>query len=299
MLALGDKTAQSENSDELVHVVGIIGQSQMEGLGHMSEFGEDPPDFKLDRCVILDKFKRPNYKTAEVNDAEQGGEAHSWRALTPGFAPGGDVDPYPWLSPSADPFIGPEMELASNWCRHRRGKLAIIKLAIGGSQVAYDAEKDGTWSAEHVGSGSYLNTYERAYWAYGLYQLAQEYGAENIRILGVASLIGFSDSRTDDTANAFEANMGATIDRLRGYIKPSDPNSVPWLVVQSPLPNFVGNMEIVRAAQLALGNKPGVSVVDSDGFDQLPDEHFSAEGNRQLGALIARFFRGQTGIQPD
>lgn len=301
MLVLGNKTGQPDQ-DGIHYVVGMAGQSQLVAADYYDNLSESAPFFS-DRAKIWDKIMRQNYKLPETTDSARSGEAHQFRIYDKSMEGNGASFSYPWEMPVANPIFGPGLAMASNWCSHRKGQFRMVKLAESGSQV-FNLPTTPNWNVAATGNNSYLQTFKTAYWDPAMAQtIADAGGKANVRILGFVWMQGFSDARTQEEADAYEANAGALIDNLRQHMKPSDPTSVPVLVIQSPDTDLpVENyLSTVRQGQANLGNRTNVTVIDSEGLPEQPSNlpHFTSDGYKTLGEMIARHFRTLDGVQPD
>lgn len=249
---------------------------------------------------IWDKWGRSNRYDLSLQDAAQGDEAHAWKPMQAGYGGGGPD--YPWIDPTPNPSFGPEIVMAHSLRAHSGEVIGFIKLAVGGSQVAA-LPGVPNWNVKTIGQGnfSYLQILRDAYWLPALAAAREWAEAEGweLTLGGVVSMIGTSDARRRADAEAYEDNLLAVIDFLRGELPVAAPSALPWLIVQSP--RYVDQdgsklafIRLVRDAQAAAGAaRPAVTVRDSVD-SRLTGTHFAPEGTAALGQLFFRWAIQQT-----
>jgi lysophospholipase L1-like esterase len=300
MIGLGSKTAQSSDDDLNVYMLAMIGQSQMSGAALRSSMTDpvsaDYPVFgsiPIVRAYIFDKVKTPGRMSPELTDSNRAGAPFQLRPLRVGY--GGDNENlYPWETFAADPYIGPETQLAANWVKHRKGKLVIVKMSKSGTETSF--QPYATWNVAQTGANAYTNTFITAYWQQAYTAALSMVGGNpaRVKVLGGVSMIGYSDARHPDN---YYDDMLAIIDSIRSAMGTVDGS---WLVVKSP---ETINIETgfpdpgllsIRAQQESLGSETGISVIDSEGLPLGAGDvlHFSADGYNQLGDMMARVVRG-------
>lgn len=277
----------------------LWGQSHMYGT---KSFVDGFPEAQWNRfgppipgAYIWDKLGRPNRSNVDLSDALRGNEPHAWKPLGAGFGTGGPD--YPWEDPTTNPSFGPEMQMAHALRAQTGESVALVKFAVGGSQLANLADVPN-WNVNRLGAGnaSLLQILLEAYLAPALEQakvLCEEQGLE-LSLGGVVSMIGTSDARRPADAQAYGANLLDCIDHVRQVLNPPHPELVPWLVLQTP--RYVGPdgeklafLATVRSAQAqAASARPAVEVRDTVDF-RLTGTHFEPRGTAGLGQTMFRW----------
>ncbi len=244
---------------------------------------------------IWDKWGRTNRYDLSTSDTQQAGEVHGWKAMQAGFGGGGPD--YPWIDPGPDPSFGPEIVLAHSLRAHTGEVIAIVKFAVGGSQLA-NLPMIPNWNVQSVGQGSFshMQVLVEAYWQPALEAARQWAEAEALELTlgGVISMIGTSDARRRADAEAYGDNLLAAIDYLRGQLPVAQPAELPWLVVQSP--RYVDPdgaklafIRMVRDAQAAAALARTHVTVRDCVDSRLTGTHFAPEGTAALGQLFFRW----------
>lgn len=311
MIALGNKTAADVTEDDLIYIVALLGHSGQSGGRPVAELLAQPSfptDFPVPRVKIWDKTKRSNALDDSLTDASRGGEQHQFRDITVGWA-GSDID-YPWEGLSADPHFGPELALAGDWYKHKKGTLLIVKHAIAGSQ-ANDVSGAQDWNLLDDSGLSHTEVFLTAYWAPALAAALDMAGGDHtkIRILGISWFQGFSDGRTVPEATAHAGIVHDILTEMRSRMGATVDNDIPILAVNGPLTTDIegtplGELATIRAGVEGLETGSGEPqelancfVFDTQGYpeDPLSLPHFTAVGNEMLGNAYGRFFRAMTG----
>ena len=290
----------------------LWGQSHVMGAGFRSDTGETdwPQDGRpVAGCYIWDKYARLNWNDATLVDANRSGEAHEFKPLTMGFGgeyivEGTPVNRYPWESFPEETTIGPEVQLAYDVRRITGDSVLIVKFAVSGTQVTN--QPFACWNVAKTGSDSYIETLLDAYWAPALTAAIAMAGGDKSKVVlgGIASMIGFSDSRYETDANAYEADYTATIAAIRARIDADTGGNVPYLVCKTPRyadgsGNALAYIEQVRASQEAIGDAiTNGGWIETQGLvDRTTDIHGTGRRNCWLGSRIARWALQQTPVE--
>lgn len=217
--------------DAPLKVFVLAGQSNMAGQGH----GEDLPDDL--------KAPQNNVLVFDQND---------WKPLQPGKN------------------FGPEVVFGQAMAKHFGGTIGIVKVAVGGTNLAKQ------WSPDTKGS-----LYHRLI---NVVKKAKE--SRPITIVGMLWMQGEADTKDEAMAKAYEANLRNLIESVRRDVgNPSLP--FVWGRVNPPAGGKFVSVDVVRAAQENV-QVPGGAMVDCDGLAKGSDNlHYNAAGQQELGKRFA------------
>lgn len=311
-IALGNKTSASVSEDDLVYIVALVGHSGVSGGSPISLL--TTPSFPLDRALlrttIWDKTQRDNDTDDSLVDASRGDEAHQLRPLSTGYA--GTSPKYPWEGgpEPVDPHFAAELPFGADWEKHRKGRLVVVKHAIGGSQ-ANDVVGSQDWNINDDSGLSHTEVFITAYWAPALTAAIALAGGDRskVRILGIGWFQGFSDARTVPEVTAHAGHVFDLLTEMRSRMDAATPADIPILAINGPLTRdpegqVIGELVALRAGIEGLATGSGepqelvnCTILDTEGYpdDPLNLPHFTADGNDMLGMDQGRFFRSVTG----
>lgn len=219
-----------------VLVYGLFGQSNADGtncrwttgFGNSSSH-EIRSDGAVPGAFILDK----NTQMLRLAIDRPG----ALRALSPGYT-STEGQYAPWLNKSNN-YFGPELSFADTLLKslpRNQYTVVIVKLAVGGTTIAN--AKEFNWNVSAQEQYSLLQPYLHGYLTL-VANLLEGYKA-NWRWAGMISMVGESDARYLDRANAWQANMAAIIDAVRGHVGVPD---LPWWITAAPRYTTIGTVD--------------------------------------------------------
>lgn len=199
-----------------------------------------------------------------------------------------DADPMPRavklfdLNPRGGSF-GPEIGFAHTFLESESlDQLWLVKYAVGGSSLlAWEAD----WSSERAAIADDADKgplYQRL-----LRHFEQVTQDEEVEVLACLWMQGESDSRFQQAAADYQANLKRLIARIRADLDQAEMRFVIGLV--NPSGAKFAHLSTVRAAQrLVAETVPNVSFVDTAGLSKHDDKlHYDTAGQLELGRRFA------------
>ncbi|MCB9906972.1 MAG: hypothetical protein H6830_04590 [Planctomycetes bacterium] len=206
---------------------GLWGQSNADGTNcrWTREFGASPQhnlrsDGAVPGAFILDKNTQMLRLSIDRPSA--------FRALTPGYT-SAEGQYAPWLNKD-NIYFGMELSFADTLLKALpRGQytVVIVKLGVGGTTIANSNEFN--WSVDSKPQYSLLEPYLHGYLS--LASTLLDGYTKDWRWAGMISMIGESDARYKDRADAWQKNMGRIIDKVRSHVGVAN---LPWWITASP-----------------------------------------------------------------
>lgn len=186
------------------------------------------------------------------------------------------------LNPRAGCF-GPEIGFARTFLESESlDQLWLVKYAVGGSSLlAWDAR----WSSERAAIADDADKgplYQRL-----LRHFERVTRDEEVEVLACLWMQGESDSRYQQAAAHYQANLKRLIARIRADLDQAEMQFVIGLV--NPCGARFTHLSTVRAAQrLVAETVPNVSLVDTAGLSKHDDAlHYDTAGQLELGRRFA------------
>lgn len=280
-----------------VHVYILAGQSNMDGLGLVSEL---PDEYKNPIAGVF--IYNPNRK----NDQEAIEDEGFWSLLTPGHGSGYSFDSTG--SRYSDKF-GLELSFARTLLKEDPDQsIAIFKYAKGGASIHPDAAGNyGSWTPDfEIGNGinqwdHFEHHFKRAM---GIRDIDGDGKPEILKPAGILWLQGESDAVfTEAIARQYEDNLKNLMTRMR--ILSNDP-SLPIVIarisesMQGPNGILLTYGDIVREAQASFARADqNASYVDAPAQHGWSDPwHYDSKTYLDLGVLCAESIlklNGKTG----
>ena len=160
--------------------------------------------------------------------------------------------------------------------------LWLVKYAVGGSSLLA-WERD--WSAERAAIAD--NADKGALYPRLISHVQQVIQGEEVNLLACLWMQGESDSRYQEAAADYQANLTRLIADIRQDLSQPELHFVMGLV--NPTPARFAFLSTVRAAQATVARTvPNVSLVDTDGLTKHEDElHYDSAGQLELGRRFA------------
>lgn len=255
------------------------------------------PGAKIPGAKCWDKIGRNSWNGMALVDSTRANEPHAWRDLEPGF----EVAGYPWEATPADPHRAWYMMFAHLMRSHKGRKVYIVQYGPGGSTLGDRGGGNPFWSTSQLGQGgqSYLDVLMDAYWAPALTAALAEVGGDRQKLVlgGIVVLQGTSEPAAD--AAEWKNEFLAIADHQRATINPSNPNAIPYVIIQTPpKPEIVGLSTVIELQEQAATERENMVFVPSNEIKRGSDgTHLGTFGNDQLGAAMFRALVDKEGLR--
>lgn len=183
--------------------------------------------------------------------------------------------------------LGPETSFIAKMGEHLGEKIGVIKLAVGGADLAivWDPEAEGSPEEPAAEGVEREKTGRRLYpTLQKQYQKAKK--AKEIEVVGMIWMQGEADSKTEDYALAYKENLEAFMQKARKDFNAPD---MPFIAgrVNPENPQKYAYVEDVRKAQESI-TLAGYAFIDCDHLEKLEDKvHYSIPGRVMLGEMFA------------
>ena len=262
------------------------GQSNMEGFGFVDEL---PAELAGEAAGVM------NYTGKMVADNEPGGGLGSWDTLQPGYGTGFDTDGR--VNTLSDRF-GPELAFGKTMAELRPGVgIAILKYSRGGSALQAGASGYGTWDPDYT-DGNGINQYDNALTAIrnatSQPDIDGDGKPDTLVPAGIIWMQGEADAyHSQQSADAYEANLQRTMDLLRAALRVDDLPVVIGRITDSGMAEDGTVMDYIETVQRAqqqfvMQDACAALVTDTDGFGYIEDGwHYDSQGFIRLGAAFA------------
>lgn len=266
-------------------IVYLLGDSQIMGFGNLKEYEVMYP-FELGHIphtFIWDQYAYPDRLLPQQNPGI--------RSLSEGY---GGYCNRPWETGTLG--IGMEWSLGHCLKQWTRENTLIVKLGVGGSG-ATPYRSDYNWHYSTEAPDSLIQIFKELYIDPAERELLERINGDSSRIIHrqFISMLGTNDMQPDEAAEGYGIAMEMLIDDLRLHVAPEHPDSLPWLILETPPYEtqkgvlFAGVKEIINS-QRSLAKRINVysQALERPGF--LSDRvHLSAEGLVRAGQQAAKW----------
>jgi len=211
-------------------------------------------------------------------------------------------------SSDAPPSFGPEITFGramADYYAASGEKVAVLKVAAGGTNLFHDWRPDGT--AGSAGDGGLYRQFQ-TYMGKGLAALKAANPQADLRIGGMIWMQGESDGmKIESLPPPAEKNYELNLANFIKDIRLTYGKDLPFVIGrlssgQTAVDPAPGNPKLnyIRSAQSAVAAAtPKTAVIDTDSCDLGADKlHFNAGGQQQLGAAFAKGMQSLLGPQP-
>jgi len=236
-----------------LYLIALMGQSNMEGRGEVSEL---PPDFPANPTKIW------NFTNA-----------YRWEpAKEPIDSPEGQVDA---VLTGRRGGVGPSLALADAFVSaHPSTSVGLIPCSRGATRISQWLKTDAKDQRSTL-YGSCMNRMKTV-------------SPRNGTVRAVIFWQGGSDGRYEEDAPKWKERFTTFVADLRTDLGDPDLPVIMVMLGDPPVPNRYQYWEIVRAQQRAV-DIPGVTKIEANGYERRDDGiHFTTKGQLAIGAALAR-----------